>query len=65
MKTFKALGMVASLGIGAVLVGCNPDEPAKTTTPPPSTNPPAVNKPAPKDTKAEIPKADTKPATKP
>jgi hypothetical protein len=61
MKTLKALGMVASLGLATVLVtGCNPDEPAKTTTPPPSTtNPPAVNKPKPSDNKGEAPKPTT------
>ncbi|MFO0890176.1 MAG: hypothetical protein U0790_13680 [Isosphaeraceae bacterium] len=60
MKTLlKAVGMVACLGLGTVLVsGCNPDEPAKTTTPPPT--PPAAVKAAPK---ADAPKApEAKPA---
>jgi hypothetical protein len=35
---FKAISLASSLGLAAVLVsGCNPEEPAKTTTPPPTT----------------------------
>jgi hypothetical protein len=51
---FKALGMVASLGMTAVLVGgCNPaEEPAKPASPP------AVSKPGPKaDEKKPAPTA--------
>lgn len=62
----KAFGTVASLALGTVLVsGCNPDEPAKPSTPPPST-PPAAVKPAPKPSEAkEAPKpAPTKEAEK-
>ena len=41
---FKALALVASLGLAATLVGCNPDEPAKPASPPPIA--PAVKTPA-------------------
>jgi hypothetical protein len=42
---FKALTLVASMGLCAALVsGCNPEEPAKPTTPAPT---PSVSKPAP------------------
>ncbi len=62
MKTlFKAIGIAASLGLGAVLVsGCNPDEPAKPMTPPPA--PPVAVKPAPKADTPPVPVA--KPETK-
>ena len=39
------MALVASLGLAATLAGCNPDEGAKPTTPPPSTTP-AVKSPA-------------------
>ena len=52
---FKALTLATGLGLSVVLVsGCNPEEPAKTTSPP--AVPPAAVKPAPKtDTKAPAP----------
>jgi hypothetical protein len=34
---FQALALVASMGLSAALIsGCNPEEPAKPTTPPPT-----------------------------
>ena len=49
---FKAFTLATGLGLSVVLVsGCNPEEPAKTTSPP--AVPPAAVKPAPKpDTNA-------------
>ena len=42
---FQALALVASMGLCAALIsGCNPEEPAKPTTPGPA---PTVTKPAP------------------
>lgn len=48
---FQALALVASMGLCAALIsGCNPEEPAKPTSPAPTTS---ASKPAPKtDTKA-------------
>jgi ABC-type uncharacterized transport system auxiliary subunit len=41
---FQALALVASMGLCAALIsGCNPEEPAKQTAPPPTPN---VTKPA-------------------
>jgi hypothetical protein len=41
---FQALALVASMGLCAALIsGCNPEEPAKPVTPPPTPN---VAKPA-------------------
>ena len=41
---FKAWALVASLGLAATLVGCNPEEPAKPAGPPPS--PPVAKAPS-------------------
>ncbi len=63
-KTFKfqSLALVASMGLCAALTsGCNPEEPAKTTTPPPAVTAP---KPAPTSKPADVktPPAATTPA---
>jgi len=51
---FQALALVASMGLCAALVsGCNPEEPAKPTTPAPT---PTVAKPAPTAPKTDAPK---------
>ena len=52
---FKAFTLASGLGLSVALVsGCNPEEPAKTSNPP--AVPPAAVKPAPKtDTKAPAP----------
>jgi hypothetical protein len=50
---FKALALVASMGLCAALVsGCNPEEPAKPTTPAPT---PSVSKPLPPKTDVKAP----------
>ena len=47
---FQALALVASMGLCAALIsGCNPEEPAKPTTPGPA---PTVTKPAPRQDEA-------------
>ncbi len=51
---FQSLALVASMGLCALISGCNPDEAAKPTTPPPTSPPASVGKPAPG------PKADMK-----
>jgi hypothetical protein len=60
---FQALALVASMGLCAALIsGCNPEEPAKPTTPAPA---PSAVKPAPKtDTKAPAPVTPPKDAMK-
>lgn len=61
---FKAWALAASLGLAATLVGCNPEEPAKPTTPPPAA--PAVKAPTkPADTKGAAPAPVTPPAKNP
>jgi hypothetical protein len=50
---FKALALVASMGLCAALVsGCNPEEPAKPITPAPT---PSVSKPLPPKTDVKTP----------
>jgi len=57
---FKAWALVASLGLAATLVGCNPDEPAKPTGPP---GPPVAKAPVKAtDTKGAAPAPVTTPA---
>jgi hypothetical protein len=52
---FKTLAMGAAVVMSAALAGCNPEEPAKPVTPPPS-SPPAAKAPAkPEDTKTAAP----------
>ncbi len=50
---FQALALVASMGLCAALIsGCNPEEPAKPTPPPPTTG---VTKPVPPKTAPPAP----------
>ncbi|MGZ3489006.1 MAG: hypothetical protein ACXVBY_19330, partial [Isosphaeraceae bacterium] len=58
---FQALALVASMGLCAALIsGCNPEEPAKPTTPGPA---PTVTKPAPPKTAQPAPVAPPKTET--
>ncbi len=61
---FQSLALVASMGLGAALIsGCNPEEPAKPVTPPPST---PVTKPVPPPkSDMKTPPAATTPAKEP
>ena len=55
---FQALALIASMGLCAALIsGCNPEEPAKPTTPAPT---PGATRPAPP---VKPPPAATTPAT--
>jgi len=56
---FQALALVASMGLCAVLIsGCNPEEPAKPTTPAPA---PTVSKPTPGKMETKAPPAPVTP----
>ncbi|MGZ3356988.1 MAG: hypothetical protein ACXVBO_19310 [Isosphaeraceae bacterium] len=58
---FQSLALVASMGLCAALIsGCNPEEPAKPVTPPPTTG---VTKPAPPKTAPPAPVAPPKTET--
>jgi len=58
---FQALALIASMGLCAALIsGCNPEEPAKPTTPGPA---PTVTKPAPPKTAPPAPVAPPKTET--
>lgn len=63
---FQALALVASMGLSAALIsGCNPEEPAKPTTAPPTTTAPKPGggkmetKTAPVPAPVTPPKSDT------
>ena len=59
---FQSLALVASMGLCAALTsGCNPEEPAKTTTPPPTVTKPVT----PPKADVKTPPAATTPAKEP